>query len=153
MNSKLQDPRITSPVPAITRQGKGAAKKYRPSLTAQQVSTILTLAKTALPLTDETMSLISTLAPFMAKIENDGIVPAYTVSNKPPANSLESLGGMITSDANSHVSKEAHWEQCYLRILEVGAAACTLETIQAAEEHRYLNDLMTPEEETAHESK
>lgn len=125
-------------------------KKYRPSLTAAQVSHILLLAKTESPISEDSFSLIATLAPFQAKIENDGIGAAYTVSTKPKANSMESL--VAIEPIMPGLSKERYWEACH-DLYITNPTACNLQVIQAAQEHRYINDLMTPEEEKAHETK
>ena len=142
-------------IPAITRGKGGASKKYRPSLTAAQIAHILALAKTESGGISETsFSLISTLAPFQAKIENDGITPAYTTQPaKPKANSLESLGGLGDGTGKVYIagyeSKEDYWAACYGTFLD-NPAGCNLDQINAAQEYRYLNDLMTPEEEAAY---
>lgn len=126
-----------------------ATPKYRPTLTAVQIDKILWLAKTETPiLSKESMSLISTLAPFQAKIENSGIAPAYTAANKPSATSMEGLGA-APLEAGS-MSKEDYWDLCFTKFT-LDPTVCSLVEIQAAQEHRYLNDLMTPEEEAKHE--
>lgn len=180
-------------IPAVTRRAK--EPKYRPVLTSTQITTILYLAKIYglpdLKLSAPSMSLISTLAPFEAKIKNAGISPAYVTSPKEPVDtySLESLGGMDTLSplpeiehvvGNIHVSeaatpsgslpttnsklptaypplkdiacydsKEDYWYSCYLLYSE-DPASCSLSQIQAAQEHRFIADLMTPEEEAAY---
>lgn len=157
--SNLPDPRTASPVPAVTRQAANG-KKYRPSLTAAHINHILQLAKTELPyLSKASISLIGVLAPFQAKIENDSIAAAYTVQPpRPKANSLEALGaGKVptfshaVNDTN-YESKEQYWQACY-ELYQANPAACTLEQITASSEHRYINDLMTPEEEKEHEQR
>ncbi len=140
-------------IPAITRGKGGANKKYRPSLTSAQIAHILALAKTEAPnISEISFSLISALAPFQAKIENDGISVAYeTKPAKPKANSLEALG--VATSKPEGLAKEEHWLACYDFYILHGAEACSLQELTAVAEHRYLNDLMTPEEERVHESK
>ncbi len=119
-----------------------AASKYRPVLTAQQILHIITLAKEESPLSSLSIEVIGKLAPFQAKIENAGIVPAYTLA-EPRASLLESIGGEI---ASTNKPKEVYWEECYDKFFKHGAAKCSLDEIAAAQEHRYINELMSPEE-------
>ena len=123
--------------------------KYRPVLTADQIEHVLTLCKNQSPLTELDISLISTLAPFQAKIQNAGIAAAYTTTPKP--NLLESLGATPTS-STPDISKEHYWENCYLKLEQYGSDNLTIAEIKAAHEWRYLNDMMTPEEELEFES-
>jgi hypothetical protein len=133
--------------------------KYRPVLTAAQITKILALAKLEQPISAESFSLISTLSPFAAKIANNGIQAAYSLAPIKPS-TLESLGGPsdhpdfditnVTGSINTGGlglgrSKELYWEQCHDKYGS-DPVACTLEEIQGAKEHMYLNDLMSPEE-------
>lgn len=124
-----------------------ANTKYRPVLTAAQIQHILELAKTEAPcISALSMSLISSLSPFQAKIANAGIQAAYTTAPvKPKANSLESLGA-ASSMVDHDLNKEEYWALCYKRLEEYGAKHLSLQEITAAKEHMYLNDLMSPEE-------
>jgi len=131
-------------------------KKYRPSLSYLQIQTIVNLAKSS-ELDREAISIITTLAPFLSKIENETISASYTSSFKgaKDANiSLESLGeSSISSEDDLHIhsiSKEAYWEQCYTKY-STNPNSCTLSEIKCSQEWRYLNDLMTQEEEVQHE--
>lgn len=126
--------------------------KYRPVLTATQIEYILNLARIDLihahqigADTTLSTSIISTLAPFQAKIENAGISPAYTIT--PKATLLEQLGEAESVDNGT---KEIYWKQCYEKYCSA-PNFCSLTEIQAAREYRYLNDLMTPEEMVAFE--
>jgi hypothetical protein len=135
--------------PAVNRR---AIPKYRPSLTAEQVNHILALAKTESPISELSFSLISTLAPFQAKIQNAGIQASHVMANKPSVTSMEGLGAAPTSSVNPNdMTKEEYWEVCYA-MYKTNPANCNLTEIEAAQEHRYLNDLMTPEEEADHEN-
>ena len=140
--------------------------KYRPVLTAEQITHILHLAKTESPISNASISVISVLAPFEAKILNAGIKPAYTEA--PKKDILESLGGRTpaqkmadppritsypTDSASSasspvsteHLTKEQRWEAAYNK-WSTNPSSCSLQEIKDAQEHRYLNDLMSPEE-------
>lgn len=122
-------------------------KRYRPVLTSSQIQKILTLAKCEQPLSNEGLSLISTLAPFYAKIENSGIQAAYSISPiKAKVGSLESLGEPISHIADADtLTKENYWILCYAKY-EDDPALCSLQEIEGAQEHRYLNGLMSDEE-------
>ena len=126
--------------------------KYRPVLTASQINKILELAKCEQPMSDTSFTIVSTLAPFKAKIENAGIVPAYTEKDKKPGMyTLEGLGeptievftGKLPESAP--FTKEELWEQCYLKWVD-NPTSCSLAEIEGANEHRYLHNLMSPKE-------
>lgn len=125
--------------------------KYRPSLTAVQIAKIVSLCKQETPMSLESMTIVGTLAPFQAKIENAGIQPAYTTS---PPETVEAKLGMTApaTDYNGFESKEAYWLDCYVHYCDE-PTHCTLEVIKAAKEHMYINDLMSPEEIAEFESK
>ena len=122
------------------------ANKYRPVLTAEQILHILTLAKTEQPaISNTSLSIIASLAPFQAKIDNAGIIPAYTMQPVKPNNtSLEALEGTVSAGSPPY-NKEDYWERCYTKY-STNPVACNLEEIHAAKEHMYLNDLMSPTE-------
>lgn len=135
--------------------------KYRPVLKVSQIIHILKLAKSESPISSASISVIGTLAPFLAKIENDGIQAAYTIAPTIPKQStLESLGGDRLYDDSKLLSeisaeglaltKEEIWEKAYV-LYKTNPTFCSLDTIQAAREHMYLNELMSPEETTEFE--
>jgi hypothetical protein len=116
---------------------------------------MLALAKTETPLSTSSIELIGILAPFQAKIQNAGITAAYVHT---PKESIEqSLGMLNTADYTSYtqqkagmsmspaMTKEEWWEACYVHYIKA-PEYCTLQQIQAAREHMYLNDLMSDEE-------
>lgn len=132
-----------------------ATKKYRPSLTMTQIATILNLAKSQSPISPEALSIIATLAPFYTKVEVGSVAPAYIA--KPahsPISLLASLGGDSSTCTNESItnlsSSNAHyWEQCYNKLLEANNnpdIVLTNEELNAADEYKYLNNLMTSEE-------
>lgn len=124
-------------------KAKTAVSKHRPVLTAAQISHIVLLCKLEDPLTEMSMSIISYLAPFLSKIENSGVSPAYDlVGRKPAHNSLAGLGVPTGENLLDGMSKEEIWAKSYAKY-ELDRAACSLAEIQAAREHMYLNDLMT----------
>tara|TARA_R110002167_G_scaffold366375_1_gene595551 strand:- start:13720 stop:14166 length:447 start_codon:yes stop_codon:yes gene_type:complete len=128
------------------------ASKYRPVLTAAQIEHILTLAKLESPISATSFSVIATLSPFLAKIQNNAVTAAYSTTEKSSKFSVSGLGGTSLAQPDnttydSNVSKEAYWEQCYTKYEIAGPANCTLEELDAVAEYRYLHDLMTPEEQ------
>ena len=131
----------------------GNTAKYRPSLPSHLILKILELSKLEAPMSMESVEIIGILAPFQAKIANGALTPSSVSMGK--ISTLESLGGeaaptaYILGNAN-YQSKEGYWQACYMRYVE-DAAACTLEVINSAKEHMYINDLMSPEEAKAFE--
>ena len=126
------------------------ASKYRPVLTAAQIEHILTLAKLESPISATSFSVIATLSPFYAKIQNNAVTAAY--STAPAASSKFSVSGTSDVVTASSTAKEDYWEECYNKLQANSANGCTLQELEAAQEHRYLHDLMTPEEQVAFET-
>lgn len=110
--------------------------KYRPSLPAHLIAHIVDLAKKEIPMSTESIELIGILAPFMAKVENLAMAPAYTTT--PKLSMFESIGGEV---ADASEPKEEYWYRCYLKLI-AKPNQCSLKEIEAANEHRYLNGLM-----------
>lgn len=140
------------------------ATKYRPVLTAAQIEHILLLAKSEVPISQDSYSLIVTLAPFQAKILNAAITPAYTTTPRVSSTSLEALGGVATnnftgvvrsatngSDQAAFLTKAEIWEAAYHKYT-TNPASCSLQELRDSQEHAYLNDLMSSEELAAFES-
>lgn len=121
----------------MNRQAK---QKYRPVLTAEQITYLLALCKESPVLSSTCISCIHTLSVYQTKIDNLGITPAYTTS--PRKSLVEKLGE--SSDLTLR-SKEDVWATSYERYV-ADPASCSLATIQDAREHMYLHELMTPEE-------
>jgi hypothetical protein len=48
--------------------------------------------------------------------------------------------------ATDYAAKELYWEACYAKRTSYGPASCTLLELEAAQEHAYLNDLMSDTE-------
>ena len=137
--------------------------KYRPSLTAIQVSYIVATFKASQPMTEEAYSIIATLDPFLTKIGNSSIAPSHIAQNKPVANSLDALGAYtdvsklpIPIDSNETINpadysdKVSYWEACYTKYT-ASPASCSLIEITNAQEYKYLEGLMTEEEVVAFE--
>ena len=128
--------------------------KYRPSLTEEQLLHIVTLAKCENPLSLTSIQLVSQLAPYVAKIEAGSLVPSYVPSQHKPVSKtqsiLESLGHDCTPETEEEkfqasLVKEDLWELAYEKYKE-NPSSCTSLELTYAQEHRYLNDLMSPEE-------
>lgn len=136
-------------------------KKYRPVLTAAQIAHIVILCKQGETITSEDINVLKSLAPFEAKIQADAITPSYELALPKPSleeslgmeNPVEQLDKLIphmTCDT-SHLTKEEQWELAYKKWL-LKPLSCTAHDLELANEHKYLHDLMTPEEVTAYET-
>jgi hypothetical protein len=149
------------------KESKQPASKYRPVLTAAMIDKILALAKSEVPITDISISIISTLVPFKAKIDNAAITAAYTPKPaKVREDLLSSLGGLAPSldklddlgvmspiaSTTSCASKEEYWAACYAKYT-LTPTDCSLEEIEGSNEHKYLNGLMSIEEIEVFESR
>ena len=93
--------------------------------------------------------LIGKINTLRTKIANNALSPAYVVRKHidPAIAILEDLGADEAElDAlDGTITKEQHWENCYNQFLK-SPDLCTVPQIEAAYEHMYLNDLMTPEQ-------
>lgn len=119
--------------------------KYRPVLTEQQITHILELTKK--DLSPISMSIISVLSPFQAKIANKAIIPAYTTGDASRPSLLESLGGTSSEELTaSHANKEDYWKACYDKYV-ANPASCSLQEIEGYKMYSYINSLMTEKEE------
>lgn len=127
---------------------KETKKKYRPVLSATAIAHIIALAKSEHPLSSRSIEVIATLSPFLAKIENAGVAPAYT---EKPVLSLEEKLGMpvplhsVSKEQLANQTKEVYWNVCYNKY-KINPVSCSLVEIEAAREHMYLHDLMSPQE-------
>ena len=88
------------------------------------------------------------------KIANNALSPAYVVRKHidPAIAILEDLGAPEDeiAAATGGETKEQYWEACYIQF-QKNPNLCTVPQIEAAHEHMYLHDLMTPEEVAAFE--
>ena len=142
---------MSTPNPNPNPNPNNSRTKYRPVLTASQITHILTLCKQEQPISAESFNVISILAPFEAKIAARAVTPAYTTAARSKANSLEALGGAAPTP-EPEITKEQYWEQCYNKYRHY-PASCTVEEIHAAQEHMYLHDLMSAEETAEFEAR
>ena len=111
--------------------------KYRPVLTSTQIAHVITLCKK--DLSGESLSVISTLAPFMAKIENNGITPAYKTEAK------SSLFELLEYQENGLINYDAMRFKIYQKWID-NPESCNAEELEKVLEYKYGNELMTPEE-------
>jgi len=132
--------------------------KYRPVLTSQQITHILSLCKSNL--SDESVSVIASLSVFEHKIRNEVITPAYISAPKP--NLFDSMGLNPLAEIPSIRSKESK-ENRELRksaLYSVWSKSenqslrdeMTIEDLRLIQEYRYENNLMSKEEETQFEA-
>ncbi len=114
-------------------------EKYRPCLTGDQISHILALCKK--DLSQQSLLVISVLAPFQAKIDFSGVAPAYSANAR---RSLEdSLGMNNTGDSSTPIERRkiAYEKWCQ------NPDSCSMDELERANTYRRDNNLMTPEEE------
>ena len=149
----------------MTARNSSKEAKYRPVLTASQITYLLEIAKNSIAISygddSDALSIITTLAPFKAKIDNGATNPAYITKSVLPKQviSIADLGG--TTDSETYIerlsptacatSKGERWALAHAKFC-ISPAACTLEEIKGAKEHMYLNDLMSAEEMQAFEA-
>jgi len=124
--------------------------KYRLSFSTREIEYLIALTKgdiakgeSSYSSFSDAISTVQTLAVAKTKIDNMALTPAYNVSNKPKANSLEALGA--TPDGMMPLSKEQIWELAYNSYIS-DPTKCSLQQIADAKEHMYLNELMTEAE-------
>lgn len=121
------------------------AQKYRPCLTSIHISHILSLCKR--DLTEASISIISVLAPFMAKIENSGVAPAYSMKQKTLGNVFSSLDEMADY---SCLSAEEIRKKAFEKWSE-NPDSCSLDELEMVQTYRLENDLMSTEEAKEYE--
>lgn len=130
--------------------------KYRPVLTSQQITHILTLCKR--DMTEESISVISTLSVFEHKIRNVSVTPAYT--EKPKITLTESLGfshSPVDDLPDIKVGRAAR-ESRKATLYKVWSEnpdmreSMDIQDILLIKEYRYENNLMNPEEESKYEA-
>ena len=128
-------------------------KKFRPVLSAHQIATIIALAKQEFIKSSsaDARSILQTLSPFAAKIENYAIFPAYVAT--PAPTKIDELG--FNEPTANQLTPAQKRESLYNQFMQSGAnhenlSLSELETINL---YRYENDLMSPEEEAEYEAK
>lgn len=123
--------------------------KYRPVLTQDQILHILSLCRK--DMSDASINLISVIAPFEYKIRNQAIKPAYNPTGR------ESLADMMGLSPTPPIPsiKQSHSNDpkaLYAVWLNDPTFPFTPSDLKIIKEYRYVNDLMTPEEEQEFES-
>lgn len=119
--------------------------KFRPVLTSQQITHLISLCKK--DLSNESLSCLSILLPFEHKISNSLITPAYTTQIK--SSKIDELGfSTPTTKTDLDVGS------LHTKYLECGEdiSQFSLTEIKAIQLYRYENDLMTPEQEKEYEA-
>lgn len=120
--------------------------KYRPVLTQDQITHILSLCRK--DMSDASIQLMSVLAPFEYKIRNQAITPAYTQTPK------ESLADMMGLEPTPPIPSIRSLDPKALYEVWVNDPSFpfTPSDLRIIREYRYVNDLMTFEEERAYET-
>ena len=116
-------------------------ERYRPSLTALQIQTIIHAFK-QIPQSAEVRDVLATLVPFEAKIVN-GI--------KSPVSSVETLDEKLGWTAAPAGPEELR-KQAYEKWQD-SPESCTLLELQRVADYRFTHGLMDAEEQTQHLSK
>lgn len=123
--------------------------KYRPSLTASQLTYILQLAKNdyAQLASQQALDLISILHPFLAKIEVGAVAVSHTATpiKRDSFETAITYNKSVSNYPAEFTSKEEYWGHCY-DLYANATPNLTIAELQAAKEHMYLNDMMTEEE-------
>lgn len=117
------------------------AKKYRPYFTAEELVEICACLKSN-P-TPKRMALVKYLERFLLDIQHSIRAPAYTETPRP---TIGQKLGFDVIPVEPKISGEAAYQKQLINPLR-----CTPHEIEAAMEYRYLNDLMSPEEEKRYE--
>lgn len=114
-------------------------QKFRPSLTAAEVTHVITLCKR--DGSQLSLSVARQLSIFQAKIDNGLVQHSHTV--KPTL--AEEVGFVQSNEPAEMTPEEAYtnWR--------INPAALTLKQLQLAADYRYENDLMTEDEESRYE--
>ena len=122
--------------------------KYRPSLAPEEVTYLTSILRKEFIETDSSLAvtLLQKFSVLETKIANNAIIPSHT--EKPKVSLIEQLGGKQPSMQDT---KEEYWAACYAKY-KLDRDSCSLQEINAAKEHMYLNDLMSPEEIEAFEN-
>lgn len=118
-------------------------QKFRPYFTAAELQEIITCLKSH-P-TPRRLTICQYLEGFVLKINHGIITPAHV--NNP---SLEQKLGMVDSSTPIPISHNLTGEAAYQKWL-VSPTSATPKEIAEAMDWRYLNDLMSPDEEAEYE--
>jgi len=141
--------------------------KYRPVLTPDEVSYLSRILKKAYVdnLTQDSakgfsteeedycMSLMNKFSALDSKIRNNVASPAYTSKEHSPQEELlVDLGGEVKYLTSSYANPGDRREAAYKKYC-FEPELCTAIELADAMEHRFNNDLMSPEEATAYEAR
>jgi len=125
-------------------------EKYRPVLTASQISHLISLCKK--DLSSESLLCISILAPFEYKIQNGSISPSYRLIPKIGLSEAMGMDEDIDARLNSEtLSRDKKQYADYLRYIH-DPSACNLEQIKSAQAYMWTNDLMTESQEQEYQN-
>jgi len=123
--------------------------RHRISLTRSDIILLIeSIHESKNPLAADNINMLSKLNVFLSKIDNKVIAASYMPA--PPAPSLLESIGVVDTSANISIkadkkSKEQVWEDCYNKYLS-NPTACNAMELECAQEHKYLNELMSQEE-------
>ncbi len=115
-------------------------EKFRPCLTSEQITHILSLCKKEL--SDRSLSVISVLVPFKAKIENNCISWSYSEGEKKSL--IDSLG-LGNNEFKSSLSPNEKRKRAYDKWFQ-NPDSCNVDELEFVRDYRYINGMMNPEE-------
>ena len=114
--------------------------KYRPCFSEAHISHILSLCKQEL--SDKSLSVISVLAPFKAKIDNNCISPAYAMKER---ESLYGSLGIEGSEECSGLTPAEKRKRAFDKWNE-NPDSCNVSELELVQTYRMDNDLLSTEE-------
>lgn len=116
------------------------AEKYRPCLTSAQISHIISLCKR--DLSAESIGTICVLAPFLTKVENKSICPAYVMQGKQSL--LHSLG-YDNAEANSNLTNQQRRKLAFDKWSR-NPDSCNTDELGLVQTYRIENNLLSRDE-------
>lgn len=113
--------------------------KFRPSLSAQQITTLVDILSTY----PEHTELCKVFRVFKLKADHGIVTPSHVSIGRPSIEQSLGFSDDTTPDASIEV---------LLQMYEANPSILSRTQMDKVEKHRYVNDLMTPEEESQYES-
>jgi hypothetical protein len=114
--------------------------KYRPCFTSEIISHLYSLCRNNI--CDKSIEALAVLAPFKAKIENNGISPAYTINKK---ESLVDSLGIENDEEYALLAPNEKRKKAYAK-WSLNPDSCNSFELVLVRDYRYFNQLMSPEE-------
>lgn len=113
--------------------------KYRPVLTHEQINHLISLCKA--DMSPQSVRCISVLSPYEYKIQNLAVTPSHTLTRK----SIEEQTGLHSKPNDYDINH-------LLGVWKADPSKLSTIELMRVYDYRYMNDLMTPEEEKEYEN-